>query len=316
MNIGYLKYAIVVAKAGSLSKAAEELAVAQPNLSRAVKELEKELDITIFERKPKGIILTPDGERLIAYGKRILKEIDDVEKEFKEKGKEKAVFSASVPRASYVSSAFAEFSKTLSEKERCEVYYKETNALQAIGNILEKDYRLGVIRYAASHDKEVKDMLKNRNLAFELIAEFRHVLVMSKNSPLASAEEIRCADLKDYIEIAHADPYVPSVSLSKIREEELSDAVARRIFVFERASQFDVLSANEETFMWVSPVPSETLQRYNLVCRECSDNNRLYRDVLIYSKNHTLTSLDKAFITCLCESKRKYFFDSGRGYFG
>ncbi|MDD6996053.1 MAG: LysR family transcriptional regulator [Candidatus Borkfalkiaceae bacterium] len=307
MNIGYLKYAIVVAKAGSLSKAAEELSVAQPNLSRAIKELEKELDIIIFERKPKGIVLTPDGEILISYGKRILKEIDDVEKEFKERGKEKAVFSASVPRATYVSHAFAEFSKTLSEKERCEVYYKETNALRAITNILEKDYRLGIIRYAAIHDKEVKDLLKNKNLAFELIAEFRYVLVMSKDSPLAAADEIHYSDLGNYIEIAHADPYVPSVSLSQIREEELPDTMARRIFVFERASQFDVLSANKETFMWVSRIPPETLQRYNLVCRECSDNAKLYRDVLIYSKNYTLTSLDKSFITCLCESKRRYF---------
>lgn len=307
MNIGYLKYAIAVANAGSLSKAAEELSVAQPNLSRAIKELEKELDIVIFERKPKGIVLTPDGEVLISYGKHILKQIDDVEKEFKEKGRKKAKFSASVPRATYISSAFAEFSKILPGKERCEVYYKETNALKTITNVVEKDYRLGIIRYASFHDREVKELFKNKNLAFELIAEFRYVLVMSKNSPLAAREEIRYSDLKNYIEIAHADPYVPSVSVSQIREEELPDTVARRVFVFERASQFDLLSANEETFMWVSRIPPETLRRYDLVCRECTDNAKLYRDVLIYSKSYALTSMDKAFISCVCESKRKYF---------
>ena len=62
MNIVYLKYAITVAKAGSLTKAAEELYVAQPNLSRAIKEFEKELGITIFDRNSKGIKLTADGE--------------------------------------------------------------------------------------------------------------------------------------------------------------------------------------------------------------------------------------------------------------
>ena len=307
MNIGYLKYVIVVAKAGSLSKAAEELSVAQPNLSRAIKELEKELDIVIFDRKPKGIVLTPDGELLISYGKQIINKIDAVEKEFKDKRKKKAVFSASVPRASYISHAFTQFSKTLSEKERCEVYYKETNALKTITNVVEKDYRLGIIRYASFHDKEVKDLFKNKNLAFELIAEFSYVLVISKNSPLAAQREIHYSDLKKYIEIAHADPYVPSVSLTKIREEELPDTMARRIFVFERASQFEVLSANEETFMWVSRIPTETLQRYNLVCRECADYEKLYRDVLIYSNNYPLTSMDKTFITCVCESKRKFF---------
>ena len=60
MNIVYLRYAVAVAKAGSLNKAAEELFIAQPNLSRAIKELEKELGIVIFDRNSKGITLTHD----------------------------------------------------------------------------------------------------------------------------------------------------------------------------------------------------------------------------------------------------------------
>ena len=82
MNVIYLKYAVAVAKAGSLNKAAEELFVAQPNLSRAIKELEKELGTVIFERTSKGISLTPDGEKLVAYGKKIIREIEEVEAEF------------------------------------------------------------------------------------------------------------------------------------------------------------------------------------------------------------------------------------------
>ena len=73
MNIVYLRYAVAVAKAGSLNKAAEELFIAQPNLSRAIKELEKELGIVIFDRNSKGITLTSDGERLISYGKKIIR---------------------------------------------------------------------------------------------------------------------------------------------------------------------------------------------------------------------------------------------------
>lgn len=309
MNIVYLKYAVAVAKAGSLSKAAEELSVAQPNLSRAIKDLEKELDVTIFDRKPKGIALTPDGERLISYGRKILKEIDDVEKEFREKGGAKTVFSASVPRASYVSYAFAQFTKTLPKEKRCEIYYKETNALRAITNILEKDYKLGIIRYASSHDEDVKETLESKNLNYSLIAEFRYLLLMSEKSPLAARDTVRYTDLEAYAEVAHADPYVPSVSLSEIKKEELPDDVRRRIFVFERGSELDVLSSNEETYMWVSPVPDETLKKYSLVQRACPDNTKKYRDMLIYPKNYALTETDKAFITALCEAKRKYFKD-------
>lgn len=83
MNFLHLKYAITVAETGSISKAAEKLYVAQPNVSRAIKELESDLNITIFERNSKGMIVTPEGEQLIHYAKRILRQIDDMEKIFK-----------------------------------------------------------------------------------------------------------------------------------------------------------------------------------------------------------------------------------------
>lgn len=69
MNIVYLKYAVTVAKAGSLTKAAEELFVAQPNLSRAIKELEKDLGITIFDRNSRVFALLPTGRNWFRMGK-------------------------------------------------------------------------------------------------------------------------------------------------------------------------------------------------------------------------------------------------------
>jgi DNA-binding transcriptional LysR family regulator len=70
MNIQYLKYALEVAKQKSISKASRALYMGQPNLSRAIKELEDELGIVIFERNSKGIIPTPDGEEFLQYAKR------------------------------------------------------------------------------------------------------------------------------------------------------------------------------------------------------------------------------------------------------
>ena len=129
---------------------------------------------------------------------------------------------------------------------------------------------------------------------------------MSAENPLASKENITFDDLKDYIEIAHADPYVPSMPLSKVVKEELPDNIDRRIFIFERASQFDLLSLNHETFMWVSPAPKSLLDRYNLVMKKCDDNKKVYKDVLIYKNGYKLSKLDREFITQLCEAKRKY----------
>lgn len=305
MNILHMKYAVEVARLGSLNKVAETLLVAQPNISRSIKELESDLGISIFNRSAKGMVLTPEGEEFISYAQSILKQIDEVEKLYKQGSPKKQKFSISVPRACYISDAFAEFSKCLSD-EPAEIFYKETNSQRTINNVLNNDYKLGIIRYADNYDKFFKAMLEEKGLAYEMIAEFSYVLIMSRNNPLAEKDEITFDDLPPYIEIAHADPYVPSMPLSKVVKEELPDNIDRRIFIFERASQFDLLSENPDTFMWVSPASQKILDRYGLVQKKCVDNKKVYKDVLIYREGYKLSKLDKQFITELCDSRRKY----------
>lgn len=300
-----MKYAVEVAKVGSLNKASETLLVATPNISRSIKELEADIGISIFDRTAKGMELTPEGEEFINYAKGILSQIDEVENLYKKGTSKKQKFSISVPRACYISEAFSEFSKSLSN-DPAEIFYKETNSQRTIKNILNHDYKLGIIRYAENYDKYFKAMLEEKGLVYEMITEFSYSLIMSADSPLAQKEEITFDDLKGFIEIAHADPYVPSMPLSKVVKEELPDNIDRRIFIFERASQFDLLYKNPDTFMWVSPAPDSLLKRYNLVQKKCIDNNKKYKDVLIYKNGYKLTKLDRQFITELCESKRKY----------
>ncbi len=305
MNILHMKYAVEVARVGSLNKAAETLLIAQPNISRSIKELEADLGITIFDRSARGMFLTPDGEEFIGYAKEILKQINDVEQLYKNSSPKKQRFSVSVPRACYIAEAFVSFSKKLNG-DPIEVFYKETNSQRTINNILTHDYKLGIIRYAENYDKSFKAMLDEKGLDYEMISEFSYCLLVSKDSPLSKKETLTYEDLSKYIEIAHADPYVPSMPIAKVVKEELPDIFDRRIFIFERASQFDLLSENSETFMWVSPTPQRILDKYNLCQRECVENKKVYRDVLIYRKGYKLTELDKKFINEVFESKRRY----------
>lgn len=306
MNLLYLKYAVEVAASGSINKAAEKLYMDQPNLSRCIKDLEASLGVSIFVRSAKGMKVTPEGEEFLKYAERILKQVDTVENMFRKNYAEKKRFSISVPRASYISDAFSSFSCTLNAERGFEIFYKETNSSRTIRNLLEADYRLGIIRYAEQYDKYYKDMMDNKGLAYELVTEFRYELLMSKSSPLASLEEIHFSDLTSFTEIAHADPYVPSLPLVEVKKEELPE-MEKRIFVFERASQFDLLSKNSDTFMWVSPVSETLLDRFGLVRRSCAENRKIYKDLLIYKKDYKLTELDKAFVTELCRVKRELF---------
>ena len=299
-----MKYAVEVARLGSLNKAAETLMIAQPNISRSIKELEADLGITIFQRSAKGMLLTPDGEEFIGRAREILGSIDKMEQSYRDGSHKKRKFSISVPRACYMSAALAQFSGELGDGD-VEVYYKETNSKKTIKNVLDNEYDLGVIRYAENYDKYYKTMLDEKGLIGELVAEFSYVLVMSRDNPLAKKESITYDDLASFVEIAHADPYVPTMSMSKVFREEIPDNIGQRIFVFERASQFDLLSENPRTFMWMSPASDEMLARYGLVQRTCAGNKKIYKDVLIYHKGYQLTKLDKSFITALCDARRR-----------
>lgn len=305
MNLLHMKYAVEIAETNSINKAADKLYVGQSALSRAIKELEASLGVTLFERSAKGMFLTADGEIFIRHAKNVLAQIDEIEDMFSGGTISKKHFSVSVPRASYIAEAFAEFSKVIDKDMQAEILYKETNSMRAVKNILQEDYKLGIIRYAENYDKYYKTMMDEKGLDYELITEFRHVLILSSESPLAKKGKITYGDLVDLVEISNPDPYVPSLPLAEVRKEELSEISSRRIFVFERASQFELLSENPETYMWVSPVPQKTLERFGLAQRKCDENKRVYKDLLIHRKDYSHSELDNMFIEYVIKSKRE-----------
>ena len=303
MNIQYLKYAIEVEKNKSISKAAKNLYMGQPNLSRAIKELEDSLGIVIFERNSKGITVTPNGEEFLQYAKRILSQIDELEEIYKTGKTDKQQFSACVPRAGYIAYAFGELAKSIETDTPAEIFYKETNSMRAINNVLRGEYNLAIIRYQETFEKYFESMFKEKNLVSKTITEFSYVLAMSVNNPLAKKEVITPEDLSDYIEIAHADPYVPSLPIIDVKKAEMSEFVDKRIYVFERASQYMLLEQVPNTFMWVSPMPDEMLANNNLIERECEYMKKKYKDVLIYRENYKLTDIDKKFISLVLKAK-------------
>ena len=307
MNLMHLKYAVEVSETGSINKAAERLFVSQPNLSRAIKELEASLGVAIFARSARGMELTPNGEVFIRYAKNILKQINAVENLFEKENAEKQRFSVSGPRASYIAKAFSRFVAGLAPNEQPELFYRETNAMRVIKNLLQEDCELGILRYAENYDKYYKATLEEKGLCYELITDFSYLLLFSRQSPLAKLKSITYRDLQGLTQIAHADPYVPSLPFSEVKKDELPTNPGRCIYVYERASQFELLAENKNCFTWVSPVPKDLLSRYNLIQQPCCEAGRVYKDILVRRKNYTPTPLDDRFLEQLILSKREVF---------
>lgn len=307
MNILHMKYAVEVANTRSISKAAENLYTSQPNLSRAIKTLENDLKIKIFKRSAKGLETTIDGEEFLLYAKNALAQIKKIESIYENRNEKKLRLSVSVPRASYFSYAFSEFAKKLDKQSSAEIIYKETNSMRTIINVVKEEYDLGIVRYQSAFEKYFSTLFEEKKLNYEVLNEFTYVMAVNKNNPLAKKEKIVAEDLVNCMEITHGDPYVPSLPLIDVKRAELSEFSKKRVMVFERGVQFTLLEQVPNTFMWVSPIPQDLLDKYNLVERKCDFNTKTYKDVLIYRKKYHLTKLDNEFINKVEGAKDKYF---------
>ena len=71
MTLQQLHYVLVIAEAGSLNRAAEQLYLSQPSLTSAVRELEKELGIVLFNRSGRGVTPTQDGAEFLLYARQL-----------------------------------------------------------------------------------------------------------------------------------------------------------------------------------------------------------------------------------------------------
>ena len=304
MTLQQLKYALTIADCGSMNEAAKQLFISQPSLSETMKELETEIGLDIFLRSNRGIVITPEGEEFLGYARQVTEQFGLLQSKYIDK-KVKEKFSVSTQHYTFAVKAFVETVKQIG-MEQYEFAVHETTTISVIENVKNFKSEIGVLYENDFNEKVLNKMFKENGLEFVELFSCDTFVYLWSGHPLAKQDEVHFDDLKPYIEIAHADPYVPSLPLSVVKKEELPDETERRIFVFERASQFDLMAENHETYMWLSPVPQKLKDRYGLVEKNCPDNKKTYRDLLIYRKDYHLSDLDRRFITELCLAKRQY----------
>lgn len=301
MNILHLKYAIEIAKSGSINKASEILRMGQPNLSRAIKELESSLGITIFERSARGMVATPEGEEFLNYARNILRQIDEIKSLYNPGQRKIQRFSVSVPRSDYINRAFARFSCMLGP-EAADVVFRETDAYDTIRSVVQGECQLGIIRYDSDEEYYFKALLDERKMSCRPIFEFTFRLTFSKNSPLCSLDAVKREDLESLIEI---ERIMSNLSDNVQTRKPTSYSGNRKIRSVGRTVRFELLSENPETFALLAPISRETLERYDLVQRKFPEETRVYKDMLIYRSEYTLSPLDKAFISELSKTQNE-----------
>ena len=296
MNIQYLKYVVEVDKMGSINKAAKNLYMGQPNLSAAIKELEKDLGISIFYRSKKGVFLTKEGEKFLVYAKKIISDINQLESLYTANADSTIHFSIAACRATYITIAVSNFINDLKNKKEMTVNFNETNSLNVIHEVANGNAEIGIIRCQNIHENFFVSLLKSKNLIFEPLWEFKMLLTFSENHPLALKKKIKAEMLKKYIEIIQGDIKIPVEKNNKIDSYQTSP---QSISVYDRGSHINLLVNVNEAFMWVPILPENILKRNRLTQRECTDLQIITKDILVYSAERKQSNYIKNFISSL-----------------
>ncbi|MBP3359608.1 MAG: LysR family transcriptional regulator [Clostridia bacterium] len=301
MNTMLLKYVVEVEKEGSISKAAESLYMNQPYLSKCIRELEESVGIKIFRRTSKGVIPTQKGLEFLGLAKDIIAQVEEMETLFNKSTGKKQLFDIAVPRASYISEAFTRLLGAAELSDSLHFDYRETNSVRAVKNVARGENTLGIIRYQTVFEGYFMQLLEEQEIKPTVIREMEYGILMSSQSRLADAQSIRMDELSEYVRLTHGDLSIPSMPLSKVREIKKITQSKREITVYERASQFEILSSFPKSYMLCPSVPKKFLDMYSLVWKTCDIDSNRYKDVLIYKEGYKLTKLDRQFLKILDE---------------
>ncbi len=197
MTILQLKYIIAIDEECSMRRAADRLYVSQPGLSSAVRDLESELGIQIFERVHNGVVTTPAGASFIAYARSAVEQFEKVEEKYLNAGNHKPTFSVSMQHYTIAVNAFIDTVKEFDLKEY-QFYIRETQTSEVIEDVKTLKSEVGVIALSDFNKNTFKKIFADASLEFHELFTRNTYLYLSAHHPLADREVISLDELEDY----------------------------------------------------------------------------------------------------------------------
>ena len=238
MTLQQLKYAITVAQTGTITEAAEKLYISQPSLTNAIHELEKEMNIEIFTRTNKGIIVSKDGEDFLGYARQVLEQAAVLEDKYKGGGGGKKKFCISTQHYSFAVNAFVDLIKKYGQDEY-DFSIRETQTYEIIEDVAKMNSELGIIFMDDFNDVVLNKILKSNDLEFHQLYSAKPHVFISRRHPLAGKQIITNEQLEVYPYLSYEQGEHNSFYFS----EEIFSTYERKknIRVRDRATLFNLL---------------------------------------------------------------------------
>ena len=263
MTLKQLHYAVTVSETGNITEAARKLYIAQPSLTSAIQELEKEYGITIFLRKKTGIEITKEGDEFLGYARQVLEQANLIEERYNGIKTGKIRFCVSSQHYSFAVEAFVKLLKEYGG-DKYEFHMRETETYDIINDVATLRSEVGLLYLNKFNETVILKTLKDNNLSFTPLFKAKPHVFVGKDSPLASKKGISLKDLKPYPRLSYEQGSHNSFYFS---EEILSTLDCdKELIVRDRATLFNLL-VGMDGYTICSGVINETLNGPNIVAR-------------------------------------------------
>lgn len=233
-----LRYFIEIVMCGSINEASRRLYISQPSLSKAIKELEKEVGISLFTRTSTGITLSSDGAEFLGYARQVVEQVELLERRYFNTAPSQQLFSISTQHYAFAVNAFVEMIKKYGA-DKYQFTMRETRTYEIIEDVKNLRSEIGILYISPFNEKVMMQLLKEQGLVFNaLFKATPHIFVSSQN-PLANKASVSLEDLQDYPRLNFEQGEFNSFYYS---EEIFSTVPSKRsIQVSDRATLFNLL---------------------------------------------------------------------------
>lgn len=240
MTLQQLKYIALVAEKGNITDAAKALYISQPSLTAAIKELEKEMNIQIFDRTNKGVHVSKEGELFLGYARQILEQVYLLEDHYKNEGTRKQEFCISTQHYSFAVQSFVLTDQNEYGQNEYDFSLRETTeAYEIIEDVARMKSEIGVLYLDSFNEPVIRKLLKTSQLQFEPLFTARPHIFISSSHPLAKKKVISLQELSPYPYLSFEQGDHNSFYFS---EELFSTEVREKnIRVRDRATLFNLL---------------------------------------------------------------------------
>lgn len=295
MNTQQLQYLVEIERTRSISQAAANLYMGQPNLSRVLRDMENSLGFTIFERTRKGVRPTEKGTQFLQHARNMLREAAFME-QLGPNCTQPNRFRICLPRSYHYVDLVQRFLVGSANETSLDGLIRECHSRQALELLENGTVEIAIIRYSMEYQDFFTEQAQSKSFAMQRLSQTEYEILISRMNPLAGCEKISVEELSGFRELIHRDTFYTADQKSAVNQ----------IYTVDRLAQFQFLKNISDSYMWSEPLPGIILDTMQLSQHRCQGGGPRYQNAFLFKPQCAMSPIEKDFLQWISEKHQSF----------